>query len=813
MKRVNRSKTMLSLLGVFWIFLYVILLVHGVNASESEGMRPIADAGLPRYAATEPVQLDGSNSYDPDVSGPLTYTWTQVSGPPTVVIDANTPTPTILGFVQTEVIQEYEFELVISDGELKSRGDTTSVIVVPSFGNNIMRLENASFDPNKPTYIYFGGGNCTIGYSGQYVSSTDWINAGNIIDFPYGYEPDKGTGTRTYFHYADMIIVYLSSVAPNYRQPIQMAGWSTGGQPAIDVALRLNMVYMDARYAANRVTFLEAASSCRNYSENIQNFLASSVDGEQCWIDNYVGGSAAFFPNILNIAFSLSHSGVPEWYSNSLTGIDMNKSNNGIVAGAYWSVFRPGKNLQLASTPDAQTYKFRWNGGVSSGNMSFYNESLNPGRLQEPVTLVGPSDGATIGAEGAVLSCMDSQNAVRYQLLFGRDPFHMVYLSADTMSPPNEVVSMFPFEKTWWTIMAHDQYGSTIYADPICISTENVIPQVVENSNTGQTYSSIQQAINDALNGDEIVLDAGIWLYQENLDFKGKSLTLRSIDPNDKLVVATTVITGGHRAPVVTLSSGGNGPVVLDGLTIIGGTVGISCRDAVPTIRNCAIESNGPIAIEFWYGYEPIIIDCNIVGQVKDVNEPGYMAYWRLDEKEGTIALDIAAENNGTLHSNPLWLPEGGMIKGALEFDGIDDYISTPCVLNPAVGTFSVFAWVKGGLPGQVIVSQKNGANWLIIDQITGCLITELKGSGQSAVALVSPTSINDGNWHRIGLSWDGINRILYVDDVEVAGDTQPILASSTWGLYIGAGKGLESNSFWSGMIDDVRIYNRAVLP
>jgi hypothetical protein len=195
------------------------------------------------------------------------------------------------------------------------------------------------------------------------------------------------------------------------------------------------------------------------------------------------------------------------------------------------------------------------------------------------------------------------------------------------------------------------------------------------------------------------------------------------------------------------------------------------------------------------------------------IPEPGLIARWKLDEKEGTIALDIAAENNGTLHSNPLWLPEGGMIKGALEFDGIDDYISTPCVLNPAVGTFSVFAWVKGGLPGQVIVSQKNGANWLIIDQITGCLITELKGSGQSAVALVSPTSINDGNWHRIGLSWDGINRILYVDDVEVAGDTQPILASSTWGLYIGAGKGLESNSFWSGMIDDVRIYDRVINP
>jgi hypothetical protein len=34
----------------------------------------------------------------------------------------------------------------------------------------------------------------------------------------------------------------------------------------------------------------------------------------------------------------------------------MNQFNNGVIAGAYWSVIGPGKNLQLASTPDVETY-------------------------------------------------------------------------------------------------------------------------------------------------------------------------------------------------------------------------------------------------------------------------------------------------------------------------------------------------------------------------------------------------------------------------------------------------------------------------
>ncbi len=60
---------------------------------------------------------------------------------------------------------------------------------------------------------------------------------------------------------------------------------------------------------------------------------------------------------------------------------------------------------------------------------------------------------------------------------------------------------------------------------------------------------------------------------------------------------------------------------------------------------------------------------------------------------------------------------------------------------------------------------------------------------------------------------WDGSNRTLYVDDIAVTEDTQDSLEGSENGLYIGAGTAMEPGSFWSGLIDDVRIYNRAVTP
>jgi hypothetical protein len=335
----------------------------------------------------------------------------------------------------------------------------------------------------------------------------------------------------------------------------------------------------------------------------------------------------------------------------------------------------------------------------------------------------------------------------------------------------------------------------------------------IENLTTGQTYNSIQLAINDAIDGDEIVVNPGV--YHENISFIDKNLTLRSTDPNDPNVVAATVINieDLYQGPIITLSGNRNGGCLLYGLTITSGEVGISCCDASPTIRNCMIVSNGLNAIEYWEGYEPpTIIDSNIIGQVAEVYPPSLIAYWTLDEEQGVFAFDSAADCDGTLIGDPVWQPDAGMMAGALQFDGIDDHVITDYVLDPADGPFSVFAWIQGGAPGQVIISQQGVANWMTTD-VDGNLMTELKAIGRLAGPLFSETIITDGQWHRIGLVWDGSHRMLYVDDVVVAEDIQIGLVGSEGGLYIGCGKTMESGTFFFGLIDDIRIYNRVVNP
>jgi hypothetical protein len=197
----------------------------------------------------------------------------------------------------------------------------------------------------------------------------------------------------------------------------------------------------------------------------------------------------------------------------------------------------------------------------------------------------------------------------------------------------------------------------------------------------------------------------------------------------------------------------------------------------------------------------------------EEVNDPTLIAHWPLDETEGMAVMDFAGNNDGYALGNPVWRPESGILNGALQLDGVDDYVVTGTAPKPGGDSFSVLAWIKGGAAGQVVLSQMGVADWLSTDPSEGTLMTELTTNGRDGSSLSSEAIITDGNWHRISFAWDGSYRTLYVDSIVVAEDAQDNLDVSVNGLYIGTSKAMESGTFWSGLIDDVRIYNRAISP
>lgn len=116
-----------------------------------------------------------------------------------------------------------------------------------------------------------------------------------------------------------------------------------------------------------------------------------------------------------------------------------------------------------------------------------------------------------------------------------------------------------------------------------------------------EQYESIQDAIDASWDGYTIVVAPGT--YTENLNTRGKNITLRSTNPMDSDIVSSTIIAGNKEDSVIRIENGetdvvitgftitlGSGKVEVDGNTYGGG---IYVRDAAATISRNLIEGNG----------------------------------------------------------------------------------------------------------------------------------------------------------------------------------------------------------------------------
>ena len=128
----------------------------------------------------------------------------------------------------------------------------------------------------------------------------------------------------------------------------------------------------------------------------------------------------------------------------------------------------------------------------------------------------------------------------------------------------------------------------------------------VNQDGTGD-FAVIQDAIDAAVHGDVIVVHPGT--YCENIHFRGKNITLRSLDPENEDIVASTVIEAldRRRRSVVTFDGTEDETCLLSGFTITNGqTFGFAQGGGIlgggpwsdehlrtlAGIRNCTIKGN-----------------------------------------------------------------------------------------------------------------------------------------------------------------------------------------------------------------------------
>ncbi|UCG48421.1 MAG: lamin tail domain-containing protein, partial [Phycisphaerales bacterium] len=210
-------------------------------------------------------------------------------------------------------------------------------------------------------------------------------------------------------------------------------------------------------------------------------------------------------------------------------------------------------------------------------------------------------------------------------------------------------------------------------------------------------------------------------------------------------------------------------------------------------------------------GFSLTIIDPNdvVISETRPTL-PGLAAHWKFDDGSGISAKDSAGINNGTLHGGPTWV--NGFTGGALSFDGQDDYVSTSSVGALATDSVTVEAWVR--------LEGPTGASYPILTQhlptykgyylhVNGNKPSFSLVAGRPSPSAISPNAIESGQWHHIAGTNDGSNIKIYVNgQLKATADS-----AGANGVDYSATIGLDdrSSTYFEGLIDDVRIYNRAL--
>ena len=298
-------------------------------------------------------------------------------------------------------------------------------------------------------------------------------------------------------------------------------------------------------------------------------------------------------------------------------------------------------------------------------------------------------------------------------------------------------------------------------------------------------------------------------------------------DTTPPTVSVTAPLSGATVAGIVTVTAAASDDVTVAGVQFLldGAGLGAEVTGAGPTYNLAwptTTAPNGPhtLSARARDGAGNTALAANVSVTVSNAAPSGLVAAYGFNEGSGTTVSDISGNNlTGTI-VGATWTT-GGRYGNALSFNGTSNYIDlgNPTALQ-LTGSMTLEAWINAAAnpadDGQII-AKSSGIGWqLKTSPDTGPHTFGVKVSGNSSASTqrYSATVRSLNTWYHVAGVYNASTGTLdiYVNGVLNNGTLKGAIPAGQFNQSVNVNIGRRTGGYYfNGIIDEVRIYNRAL--
>jgi hypothetical protein len=194
---------------------------------------------------------------------------------------------------------------------------------------------------------------------------------------------------------------------------------------------------------------------------------------------------------------------------------------------------------------------------------------------------------------------------------------------------------------------------------------------------------------------------------------------------------------------------------------------------------------------------------------------PPLTTAYGMNEGSGTTLTDASGNGHTGTLAGATWTP-AGKYGNALSFDVLDAAVSvaTPAAYNFGTADFTIELWAKRDVLGGAqrhLFSKCAATTWALGCKKLYFNLNNQLAFGSFATGNTLSSTIDDTNWHHIAVTFTNSTNTLriYVDGILATTATRALEADGA-GHVVTVGN-LHGSKAFSGLLDEVRIYNRVL--